>query len=147
MNKAELKIVMLAGVMLVMFFFAVLYNTFIRKIEMPTCIPYNSVFEKPGIRKLDDKTYEVYIVAHMWEFDAGEITVNQGSTIDFYLTSKDVVHGFNIERKAVNLMAVPGAVNKITVTFDDPGTYRIVCHEYCGVGHQGMMGKVIVTNK
>lgn len=146
MEKAELKIVMLAGMLLTIFFFAVLYNTFSRKIEMPACIPYNAVFEKPGIKKLDDKTYEVFIVAHMWEFDPGEIVINQGSTVDFYLTSKDVVHGFNIERKAVNLMAVPGAVNKISITFNDPGTYRIVCHEYCGIGHQGMMGKVIVTN-
>lgn len=146
MNKVELRIIMLVGVLLATFFFAVLYNIFSRDIEMPVCIPYSSAFTRPGIRKLDKKTYEVYIVARMWEFDAAKIVVDQGSTVDFYLTSKDVVHGFNIERKAVNLMAVPGAVNKTSITFNDPGTYRIVCHEYCGVGHQGMMGKVIVTN-
>jgi cytochrome c oxidase subunit 2 len=146
MNNAELKIVILVSALLGTFFFAVLYNTFERKIEMPVCIPYSAVFEKPGIRKLDNKTYQIYIVARMWEFDTGEIVINQGSTVDFYLTSKDVVHGFNIERKAVNLMAIPGAVNKTTISFNDPGTYRIVCHEYCGIGHQGMMGKVIVTN-
>jgi len=56
-----------------------------------------------------------------------------------------VVHGFHIERKAVNLMAVPGAVNKVTVKFTDAGVYRIVCHEYCGVGHQNMMGLVNVA--
>lgn len=146
MNKAELRITLLAGAMLATFFFAILYNKFSRKIEMPTCIPYSAVFEKPGVRKLDDHSYEVFIVARMWEFDSADIEINQGSTVDFYLTSKDVVHGFNIERKAVNLMAVPGAVNKTTITFNDPGTYRIVCHEYCGIGHQGMMAKVIVSN-
>jgi cytochrome c oxidase subunit 2 len=30
------------------------------------------------------------------------------------------------------------------VNFNRPGTYRIVCDQYCGAGHQGMYGVVIV---
>jgi len=45
----------------------------------------------------------------------------------------------------VNMMAVYGGVNKTTVKFDKPGVYPIVCHEYCGSGHQHMKADVIVN--
>jgi cytochrome c oxidase subunit 2 len=44
----------------------------------------------------------------------------------------------------VNMMVVPGQISKLTVRFDRPGEYLIVCHEYCGSGHHVMSGKVIV---
>lgn len=145
MNKYEIRIIILSASVLSVFFFALLYNAFARKIDVPTCIPYNASFQQSTIKKVDDSHYEVYITAKMWAFDPSEIVVPPGSTVDFYLTSADVVHGFQIERKGVNLMAVPGAVNKTTVTFNDYGSYRIVCHEFCGAGHQNMMARVLVT--
>ncbi|WP_010251361.1 cytochrome c oxidase subunit II [Myroides injenensis] len=146
MDKYEKRAIFLSAGVLAIFFFALLYNVNARKIDVPSCIPYNPGYQKSEIKQIDDDYFEVYIVAKMWAFDPGEIIVPPGSTIDFYLTSQDVVHGFNIERKATNIMAIPGAVNKVTVKFDDYGTYRIVCHEYCGIGHHNMMGKVLVTN-
>lgn len=145
MNKYEIKAILLSGSLMAVFFFAILYNIFARKIDVPACIPYNGAFQKSEVKKVDDTHYEVYIMAKMWAFDPGEVVIPAGSTVDFYLTSADVVHGFNIERKGVNLMAVPGAVNKTTVYFPDYGTYRIVCHEFCGTGHHNMMGRVLVT--
>lgn len=147
MNKYEIKIVLLSGLLLCSFLFALLYNAFSRKVDVPACIPYNVAFEKGHVRQLDDSTYEVYVSAHMWAFDPAEIVIPVGSTVEFYLTSTDVVHGFNIDGKGVNLMAVPGGVNRITVPFNSIGTYRIVCHEFCGIGHQNMMGKIIVKDK
>ena len=81
----------------------------------------------------------------MWAFAPTGMKFPKGSTVDFYLTSKDVVHGFLIEHKGVNLMAIPGTMNKVTVKFNEPGEYRIVCHEYCGAGHQNMMSTINVT--
>jgi len=137
----------LTGMLLSIFLFAILYNVFSRKIDVPTCVPYTGTFKKPHIRKVDIQNYEVYAVAHMWAYDPDEITIPKGSTIALYLTSADVVHGYNIVLKGVNLMAVPGGVSKTIITFNDPGVYRVVCHEYCGAGHQYMMGKIIVTDK
>jgi cytochrome c oxidase subunit 2 len=96
--------------------------------------------------KLDNKTYQVYSVASMWQFQPSEIYIPKGSEVDFFLTSKDVVHGFNIAEKNVNMMAVYGNINKTTVKFDKPGIYYITCHEYCGVGHQNMQAQVIVND-
>lgn len=54
------------------------------------------------------------------------------------------MHGYHIDKTLVNLMAIPGAITYSRVKFDRPGEYQIICHEYCGLGHQNMAGKVIV---
>ena len=101
--------------------------------------------KNPRLHRLMKKTYQVYAIAQMWQFQPAQIYISVGSEVDFFLTSKDVVHGFNIAEKNVNLMAVAGNINKTTVKFDKPGVYKITCHEYCGVGHQNMQSEVIVN--
>ncbi|MCB8987135.1 MAG: hypothetical protein H6661_05250 [Ardenticatenaceae bacterium] len=49
----------------------------------------------------------------------------------FYVTSKDVQHGFRINETNVNMQIVPGEVSKLTITFDEPREYDFICHEYC----------------
>ena len=147
MNKYEIRVIVLAGLLLSVFFFAILYNDFSRNIDMPSCVPYSGTYKIQHIKKLDNLTYEVYGVAKMWGFLPEDLTFPEGSTVDLYLTSIDVVHGFNIVKKGVNLMAVPGGVSKVTVTFQNPGVYNILCHEYCGAGHQYMMSKITITPK
>ncbi len=116
-------------------------------VDVPECIEYDSSYAESGIKQLDEEglLYQVFINAQMWAFDPGEMYFPVGSEVDFYLTSRDVVHGFHIVDYDVNLMAVPGAVNKTTVIFDKPGVYHLVCHEYCGTGHQNMAAEIIVN--
>lgn len=147
MNKYEIRVLLASGCVLIIFLFALLYNAFSRKINLPTCVPYSKTFEHPQLKKVDDSTYELYVVAQMWAFSPDQIEVPTGSTVDLYLTSKDVVHGFDIDRKALNLMAVPGAVNTATIKFSEAGTYNIICHEYCGAGHQNMLGRFVVKDE
>ena len=64
--------------------------------------------------------------------------------VTFRLTSADVIHGFEIVGTNGNTMVVPGYVSQFTTTFRTPGEYLIVCNEYCGLMHHGMVGKVIV---
>jgi cytochrome c oxidase subunit 2 len=144
-DKSEKKIIIMTGVVLSLLIFSVLYARG-KYNDAPECLPYNKVYEEPKVMKLDDKTYQVYAVAQMWQFQPSQIYIAVGSEVDFFLTSKDVVHGFNIAEKNVNLMAVYGNINKTTVKFDKAGVYKITCHEYCGVGHQNMQAEVIVNN-
>lgn len=144
-DKSEKKVLVITASLLALFLFSILiarsrYN------DAPDCLPFDKTYQNPKVTQLDDKTYQVYAVAQMWQFQPSEIYVPTGSEVDFYVTSKDVVHGFLIEQKNVNLMAVYGNVNKVTVKFDKPGVYPITCHEYCGVGHQNMQAQVIVNS-
>lgn len=147
MNKYEQRIIVLTGCLMGIFLFALLYNAFSRKIDVPTCLPFDTKFEKPQVKQVDNNHYEIYAIAHMWTFEPSDISIPAGSTVDLYLTSTDVVHGFDITRKDINLMAVPGGVNKKTIRFDEPGKYKVVCNEFCGSGHQNMMGEITVTYK
>jgi cytochrome c oxidase subunit 2 len=44
-------------------------------------------------------------------------------------------------------MVVPGAIANGRVHFDKPGTYTIVCHEYCGAAHQNMNARIEVSDQ
>lgn len=110
----------------------------------PAKIAQTPPFDKPGLRKLPDGSYEAYYVAQVFSFNPNVLTVPAGSKVTFYVTSPDVVHGFFIAHTDVNMMAVPGWVNSQTHTFKTPGTYLLICHEYCGLGHQDMFAKIEV---
>lgn len=144
-DKAEKKVLMITGCLLGLFVFSILYAKEKYTSDVPECLPYDKAYTEPKVVQLDDNTYQVFAVAQMWSFQPSEIYIPVGSEVDFFLSSKDVVHGFNIAEKNVNMMAVYGNINKTTVKFDKPGVYDIVCHEYCGTGHQNMKAQVIVN--
>ncbi|HTX57215.1 MAG TPA: cytochrome c oxidase subunit II [Candidatus Acidoferrales bacterium] len=110
----------------------------------PTKVASTPPFDHPGLRRLPDGSYEAYYVAQVFQFTPSTLTIPAGSKVTFYVTSPDVVHGFEIAKTDVNMMAVPGWVNNATHTFDKPGTYLLVCNEYCGIGHQNMYGTIEV---
>jgi len=65
------------------------------------------------------------------------------------VSSTDVLHGISIVSEdgwvVYNIMVMPGMAYAIHIRFDKPGTYHILCNEYCGVGHQDMRGKIVVV--
>ncbi|MBV8197010.1 MAG: cytochrome c oxidase subunit II [Candidatus Eremiobacteraeota bacterium] len=110
----------------------------------PTKVATTPPFDKPGLRKLANGSYEAYYVAQVFDFTPPFLTVPVGSTVTFYVTSSDVVHGFFIPSTAINMMAVPGWVNQQSHRFTKAGEYLVICHEYCGIGHQNMFAKIEV---
>jgi cytochrome c oxidase subunit 2 len=104
----------------------------------------DSPWANPQLRELAPGKYEVHILARMWSFIPGEIRIPAGSELTFYLTSRDVMHGMKITDTNINLMAIPGQVGKLTHTFQRPGEYLVICHEFCGALHHTMYGKIIV---
>lgn len=148
----EKRWLFLAVAMLILFVIAVGLSSFAYGIQVPSpeqrvnpnTVAQEGPWAQPGLRELAPGKYEAYILAQTWAFLPNTITVKAGSTVTFYLTAKDVQHGFQLEGTNVNLMVLPGQVSKLTTTFRQPGEYRFVCHEYCGVGHHTMFGKVIV---
>jgi cytochrome c oxidase subunit 2 len=105
-------------------------------------------FGDPGVTRTGENQYEVHVVARQFLFQPGTgspIEVPANSEVTFYITSADVVHGFQVVGTNVNVMAVPGQVAEITVRFDEPAEYGIVCHEYCGAGHHTMAGQLVVV--
>ena len=102
-------------------------------------------FDEPGLRQINDTTYQANIVAMAFGYSPNKIEVPVGSTVLFQVTSKDVVHSFTIPMTNVNFMVTPGHVNMAEHTFTEPGTYLVLCNEYCGTGHHYMQMAIEVT--
>lgn len=114
-----------------------------RTVATPGVSPFGDPPEE-RLRELAPGKYEAYILAQIWSFSPREIRVPVGSTVTFYVTSRDVQHGFRLDGTNVNMMVLPGEISKLTATFDETGTFNFICHEYCGVGHHTMYGQLIV---
>jgi cytochrome c oxidase subunit II len=105
-------------------------------------------FDNPGLTQTGDRQYDAVMVANLWQWtpyaDGEGFTVPAGSTVTFKVASTNVIHGFMIQNTNVNAMVIPGEVTQVSHTFDTPGEYLIICHEYCGLGHHEMYAKVVV---
>jgi cytochrome c oxidase subunit 2 len=113
----------------------------------PTRLAETPPFNAPGVVELAPGRYEARIVSGIWLFTPNEIRVPAGSTVTFVATSRDVIHGFSLHAVNINLMLLPGRVAQATATFEQPGEHVFLCHEYCGIAHHTMFGKVIVEDR
>jgi cytochrome c oxidase subunit II len=146
----------LAGVIVVGFLTFVGATTFAEGIRPPShveTIDPAKVFQDPRFSRvgvpteLADGTIEVQVITMMFAFVPNEIRVPPGRRIRFRLTSGDVTHGFIIAGTNANTMVVPGYIAQFTTTFDTPGDYLLMCHEFCGTGHHAMHGRVVVDSE
>jgi plastocyanin len=103
----------------------------------------------------------IEISAKKYEFNPAEIHVKNGTHIRLKFTATDRDHGvsFDVYPKGSNKKGDPGLVFSAekpsfkltkgeaqTIEFDakQPGTYETHCAVFCGLGHHGMKGAIIV---
>ena len=84
-----------------------------------------------------------------WDRDFSPlVTVPAMTAVEFRVTTLDVNHGFSLYAPDGHLIAqtqaMPGYMNRLRVTFDQPGTYTVLCLEFCGMSHHRMRGVVEV---
>ena len=94
-----------------------------------------------------DGSATVRLIAQQYSFVPNCVTVPADTPVKFRLTSPDVIHGFILGDTNVNTMVVPGFVSEVRTSFTTPGDYQMPCHEFCGLGHQGMWARVTVVPK
>ncbi|MBT8400436.1 MAG: cytochrome c oxidase subunit II [Rhodothermia bacterium] len=142
----------LGGVLLVACLVALAYASIAMGIHLPgragevdpLTMRAQAPFDNPGVRETSPGQYEAVVIGQLWAFVPAEIRVPAGAEVTFVATSNDVLHGLHVEGTRINMMLVPGQISRNTYTFKEPGEHLIICHEYCGVGHHTMYGKVIV---
>jgi len=142
----------IGAMLLVVCLFALLYASVALGVHLPEAggridpqmVHSTSPFDAPGVREITPGRYEAVIVASAWSFNPAEIRVPAGAEVTFISTATDVLHGIGVEGTRINMMLIPGQVTRSTYTFERPGEHLIICHEYCGLGHHFMFGKVIV---
>lgn len=92
-----------------------------------------------------DGSVTVRAIGQQYSFTPQCLLVPAQTAINFRATSADAVHGFLIRETNLNTMLVPGYVSTFSARFETPGEHAMPCHEFCGVGHAGMWGKVEVV--
>lgn len=115
-------------------------------IHLPTAHHEVAPFTDAKVVEKGNNTFEVYYVARMWMFEPAEVVLPEQANVHLYVSASDVNHGFEIAGTNINLMAVPGTVNQAHHQFGNAGDYIVVCHEYCGLNHQNMVGKIRVVS-
>ena len=86
---------------------------------------------------------DAYLQASMWRWYP-VLKLREGQTYRLHISSLDLNHGFSLLPMNMNFQVLPGYDHVLTIKPQAPGTYPIVCNEFCGIGHQNMVGKIIV---
>ncbi|MGW1200468.1 aa3-type cytochrome oxidase subunit II [Streptomyces sp. NPDC002536] len=70
----------------------------------------------------------------------------KGETVEFVLTSRDVIHSFWVVPFLMKQDVIPGHTNSFTVTPNREGTFMGKCAELCGQDHSRMLFNVKVVS-
>jgi halocyanin-like protein len=86
---------------------------------------------------------DIYVGAARYAFDGLPVVLEKGTEYTFHLGTYDVQHGFSVRledtlSKQMSLQMLPGYEWLVPMSFDETGTYHVVCNEFCGEGHRTM---------
>lgn len=88
---------------------------------------------------------DVYLLGRMWSWTP-ILKLRKGVEYTLHISSLDVNHGFSLYPVNLNFQVVPGYDYGLRIVPSEAGEFRLVCNEFCGIGHHMMLGKVIVVD-
>ena len=86
---------------------------------------------------------DVYLLGQMWRWYPA-LELEEGVSYTLHLSSIDINHGFSLYPANINFQVMPGYDYGLRITPNKAGEYRVVCNEFCGVGHHNMLGRIVV---
>ncbi|MDC0710118.1 cytochrome c oxidase subunit II [Stigmatella sp. ncwal1] len=96
---------------------------------------------------------DVYVMGKqwMWKFAYPEgpngvnvLHVPANRPVRLLITSRDVLHSFYVPAFRIKMDALPGRYTQVWFEATKPGTYQVLCTEYCGLSHSKMLAEVVV---
>lgn len=78
---------------------------------------------------------------------ANEIHLQVDESVEFVLSSPDVIHSFWIPSLAGKVDMTPGRTTRLVVSPTKTGIFRGACAEYCGASHARMNFVVVVSER
>lgn len=103
---------------------------------------YQTGTEK-GIPVVSPPPGDVYLYGRQWQWYP-ILELKKGEQYRLHLSSLDIQHGFSLQPLNLNFQVLPGQDYVLTFTPTTAGEYRMLCNEYCGIGHHLMTGKIVV---
>jgi cytochrome c oxidase subunit 2 len=114
-------------------------------------------YKVPGIADAPAATDPVRITVEghqfYWQFDypngsrsINDLHVPVGTVVDLKVVSPDVIHSWWIPALGGKVQAIPGITNHLWFKADRQGIFAGQCAELCGLYHEAMRARVIVTS-
>jgi cytochrome c oxidase subunit 2 len=103
--------------------------------------------------RIPDDATEIFVVGRQWMWkiqhpngrrEINELHVPVGQPMRLTMATQDVIHSFYIPAFRIKMDVVPGRYTTMWFEATRPGEYYLFCAEYCGTGHSGMIGRVVV---
>lgn len=115
--------------------FAGLHDAYVKKnmVGMDNGIPV--VKPEPGS--------DVILMAQMWRWSPALI-LKKDEWYNLHISSKDLVHGFSLQPSNMNFQVYPSYDYVLRFKPTQTGEAKILCNEFCGIGHHTMIGKIVV---
>ena len=88
---------------------------------------------------------DIYLMAQQFQWTP-VLRLQLNTEYTLHLSALDVNHGFSLFPVNVNFQVVPGYDYGLRVKPTESGDFRIICNEFCGIGHHTMVGRVTVTD-
>lgn len=111
----------------------------------PTPTPFaSSIPPVPDTTVQSGTVQEFAMEAKQFEFVPSTLTVKKGQPVKITFTTTDVPHSFSLPDFNVNVPLQPGQPAVAEFTPDKAGTFTFACRVFCGAGHSGMQGQLIV---
>ena len=86
----------------------------------------------------------VEMQAKRYEFVPEVVTVKTGTLVTLRITALDGVHGFALGAFGIDERIEEGETKTIEFYASKAGEYSFHCSHFCGLGHLGMKGTLIV---
>lgn len=98
-----------------------------------------------GARAQDAQARVIPVTARRFVWVPDEIAVKLNETVQLEFTAPEVVMGFYCPDLKLRQMIIPGQKPTVRWTADRAGKFDFLCDVFCGDGHEGMAGRIIVT--
>jgi cytochrome c oxidase subunit 2 len=86
----------------------------------------------------------VEMTAQKYEFIPGVVTVASGTLVTLKITATDTTHGIAIPAFGIDVELPEGKTTEVEFYAGEAGEFDFECSHFCGMGHMGMDGKLVV---
>jgi cytochrome c oxidase subunit 2 len=97
-------------------------------------------------RSSESDEQQVSMLAMKFDYWPDTITVKKGKPVVLELSALDRIHGFAVPGLGLRTDIPPGAPTILRFTPEKAGTYALHCDNFCGDGHEDMVGRIVVTD-
>ena len=87
---------------------------------------------------------EFQITSRKYEFGPSSLRVKKGEHLRLVIAALDHDHGFRLDEFHINKKIERGKTVTVEFTADKAGTFAFRCSNFCGLGHGGMKGTLVV---